>query len=1441
MAKKKITKKIIQELKSRLSIGDIKRGDKLFKLFQEQKPTGGGITIPLKTPIGGTSKFDPGDGGGFLDPIGGVPSGDSNAFNPVNPGGYDSIWDYWNDIGWDPSDFDGDYYDWWENWDVEPPKEGDDELVLINPHPWDGCESTETYGTIENLYIRDLFNTTAGLIGNLSWGYTADELASGCDAMLYTQGITGGSTQGITDFWICCGSTNAGNNPDQWAEAYSNGGEDGNVTVFNFVGGEAACYCPYGKTNSDNQLIACYEDELFETEVVVNADTFLDWLSVQGETQDNFWNEESASTFYMYPENWAPFGVVDPDPSSIYIETECPGCTYTDASNYSSEPTIDDGSCIFTWCATPFMNGDPDDTTGESAYFCNIFPILCNNSQNGEPNILTIFTPGLEGIQSLTDNGDCEYHGCTDSNFDGYVCNHPTHYVLCNDSDGNALTAPSMDGVVNTALGDFTNVAADCGLELVYGCTNDAYLEYYENSTVTVSADGLTYTGTSAGAVVDDGSCATLIMLGCMNEDADNYDVDATVDNGLCEFEGCYTIGFVDGTPVEPVNYAAPGVGDVDDGSCYWAGCNSSFATDDSQMGSISYPGVGLQTAVNDPDNADYPCTYDGFCLDSTNPDYVCGDDPTQFGTAVTNEGTLFNEVCVNVGQINQTHNTNLIWTINNASYCQEIINYGCMDNTPGTFPDVNGNNTCGDDANQPCFATNYNPDAMQDDSSTSPGNTLCGYTGCLPDGSVSGVPINSVEDETTVYATKPSYTVSIEIAPGEFEDVEFGGGDWNEDIDSLGQEWCDYLTLGCNPDSQPLADYGGYLQGTVPILTGEAGTQVTIDNELQYSDIDGTPLYYMNLENAGCPITNSSGEIQYEDDGITPQYNENNIDCCYIVGCTDLSADTMWGNSPDPDNPASYLSMNYGFATVTCNSTNSQYDGPGEPGDIGVLPVQGCCTWDYTPEYIACENIIACQCDPPLPAGYPGSCETPQTHVELPCVLIGGESPTMPEDGNGEFIMDGEALEGCTDDGACNPGPYFNYLQYDDGSFDYSCSGCTDPSATNYEPDATMGDPGDYCDYEYIFGCMDPDAVNYHPQANVGQSPQNDTQMTFDEFVAFAQGNEYLSSQIPDWPDSGQICCDEWCCDDPNANNYDPTCGPPADRGETLNYLDNIGTNVGYPLTVFCQDGANGGCCGAGNEMGICVGTSAGVSMGSTFHSYMWPSWGPSSTGQGDVWRCEGSKGTVCMYDEGMEDGVCMPDEDCFNIYSDSPEIDGCMYCRAKGDYGCEGNANNRIFTTQPDCPGGTNATNAGKVTCYDANNQGNNTISVDTADWCPNWGIPTPFNSWGEPENADFPCGNANQQQDCNNVTQGWGCRYGFDTWGGCCNTPWSGGYWVPTGRHPNGGEGNNDCAGYVPGAHNPGVWCRGSFVPTIPGITNCAALNDKMPGWDLDSDLQ
>ena len=49
------------------------------------------------------------------------------------------------------------------------------------------------------------------------------------------------------------------------------------------------------------------------------------------------------------------------------------------------------------------------------------------------------------------------------------------------------------------------------------GCTNPSYLEFY--------SQGFT-------ADVDDGSCTTLAVFGCMDTTACNYDSLATVDNG---------------------------------------------------------------------------------------------------------------------------------------------------------------------------------------------------------------------------------------------------------------------------------------------------------------------------------------------------------------------------------------------------------------------------------------------------------------------------------------------------------------------------------------------------------------------------------------------------------------------------------------------------------------------------------------------------------------------------------------------------------------------------------------------------------------------------------------------------------------------------------------------------------------------------------------------
>ena len=52
-----------------------------------------------------------------------------------------------------------------------------------------------------------------------------------------------------------------------------------------------------------------------------------------------------------------------------------------------------------------------------------------------------------------------------------------------------------------------------------FGCTDPAFLEFDP------------YAG------IDDGSCGTLVVEGCLYENATNYDPIANTDNGSCEFD----------------------------------------------------------------------------------------------------------------------------------------------------------------------------------------------------------------------------------------------------------------------------------------------------------------------------------------------------------------------------------------------------------------------------------------------------------------------------------------------------------------------------------------------------------------------------------------------------------------------------------------------------------------------------------------------------------------------------------------------------------------------------------------------------------------------------------------------------------------------------------------------------------------------------------------
>ena len=101
------------------------------------------------------------------------------------------------------------------------------------------------------------------------------------------------------------------------------------------------------------------------------------------------------------------------------------------------------------------------------------------------------------------------------------------------------------------------------------------------------------------------------------------------------------------------------------------------------------------------------------------------------------------------------------------------------------------------------------------------------------------------------------------------------------------------------------------------------------------------------------------------------------------------------------------------------------------------------------------------------------------------------------------------------------------------------------------------------------------------------------------------------------------------------------------------------------------------------------------------------------------------------------------------------------------------------------------TEGQNAGQVTCAQSDQGG----SGGGEDQCPNWGVPTPFNNWGQPDATTFP--NTDQPNVDSNAV-GWGCPYGYSTWGGDCETPIAGGYMCPVELFP------MCCHSYVPGDH-------------------------------------
>jgi hypothetical protein len=240
--------------------------------------------------------------------------------------------------------------------------------------------------------------------------------------------------------------------------------------------------------------------------------------------------------------------------------------------------------------------------------------------------------------------------------------------------DENTILAPSDDNGINNGLIEIGKVLSSettLGKEVTYleseSPADDSYIYPYADSGVSNVVNGCTDINANnynANATNDDGTCAYHVY-GCIDVNANNFNSAATIDNGTCTFDvsGC--------TDSTAANYNA--LATVDDGSCTHIvyGCTDinannydSTATNDDGTCTFDIPGCTDSTATNYDSTADVD---DGSCEYAADLNFTFSVNTATAGYSGSNQFQLpfvsvgFTAVDVDWGDGNTTTVTSLV------------------------------------------------------------------------------------------------------------------------------------------------------------------------------------------------------------------------------------------------------------------------------------------------------------------------------------------------------------------------------------------------------------------------------------------------------------------------------------------------------------------------------------------------------------------------------------------------------------------------------------------------------------------------------------------------------------------------------------------------------------------------------------------------------------
>ena len=872
------------------------------------------------------------------------------------------------------------------------------------------------------------------------------------------------------------------------------------------------------------------------------------------------------------------------------------GCTDATACNYDPEATTDDGTCEFGSCAgctdPEACNYDANATTDDGSCAVNDDCGVCGGDSSSCTGC-TDETACNYDMDATIDDGSCIFGGSGatlfmyDSYGDGWNANTLTigdEEFCFPDAFGDCTTTDVWDIYSNEVSFDLCLDLTQC-LNVVY---NGNGLYQTENSWAIVDADGVTIAsgGAESGvvgdcgqgctdpaacnydaeAILEDGSC-DFSCYGCTDAEACNYDESATIDDGSCLVnDDCGVCGGDNSTcggctDPEACNYDEAAT--IDDGSCIFGGAGFTLFMYDSY-------GDGWNANTLTVGGVDY-CFPDAFGDCSTTDVWDIYANEVSFDICLDTAGCV--DIVYNGTGAFQSENS---WALVDASGATvasggaESAFYGdcglgctdpeaCNYDMDATIEDGSCTYDC-NGCTDP-MACNYDADATVDDGSCILEGMALNITvgGGTWDGEIGW----TLEADSVVYASGVAgdYTVCIESGCYVFNMTDSYGDGWNgatytlTDADGM-------LVASGDLDSAQTGD--GFTVGADSIQFGDADcglgcTDPTACNYDESATLDnGTCNYDCN----GCtdPEACNYNPDATEDDGSCLSLDECGVcggDNSTCGGCTDPEACNYDAEAVVDDGSCilggqnlvvSILTDNYpGETTWTLTDLDGAVVASGGPySDAGTLYEESICVGDGCYAFTINDSF-----------------------GDGICCAFGEGSYTVSSDGvvlaaGGEFASQ-DVVEiclgsgfGCTDPEACNYDPE---ATTENGSCNYDCNGCTDAMACNYDPFATEDDGS--CEYTSCVGCTDSSACNYNPAATMddGSCLQLDA-------CGVCGGD-------------GSTCSG---CTDPEAENYDPSatvddgsCTYPNDCPEDLNNDGQI--SVADILLLLSDFGCSSDC----------------------------------------------------------------------------------------------------------------------------------------------------------------------------------------------------------------------------------------------------------------------